>query len=557
MSTGETDNGGWWLQVRDDEGGARRVALTGEAIVIGRSAEADVRLDRQSVSRQHARLWRDPSGAWCVSDLQSRAGTFVNLHKVDAAELRAGDVIGISRFQLVLQDGRSAAPTATGLGRGSWAEGDASEVSVLTRVTSPKVDMAQITALQAFGRELLGVASGAERLDRLCATLCGEQLRGKWAMALRLDAEDPTHAPQRLAAWPTQEARLGDVRLSRSAIRAMQESRAPVLASNFSAAAGQAVEMSIATQAPAVAVVACPLIDDEACDRLVYVSLPPMFGTTEWLALIALAVKQFQQAEAAWSAREAIEREAGVARDLANARLIQRSILPSEPAVAGLDVAWWYEPCEEIGGDYVDVIRMPDGRVALVVGDVTGHGLPAALATLAVHSVLQTCLKAGLDLPAAVTKLNDHLVRYLPDGKFVTLAAAAIDPASGELVMVNAGHHAPIAAGGPGAMREVGEPEHFPLGLEGAVFEGVTDRLEPGEWLVFSTDGVTELTLDDGQWLGQAGLMREVGAAIETGPTDAAALTEALRERWGALGQGRPSDDDVTLLVIRRGSAEG
>ncbi|MEM9253568.1 MAG: SpoIIE family protein phosphatase [Planctomycetota bacterium] len=543
---------GWCLHIRDDEGGTRRVELDGGELLIGRSDDADVQLDRQSVSRRHARLWRDANGGWRVEDLGSRAGTFVNLGRVERSPLRAGDVVGISRFQLVLDDGASGAKATGPSGRSAWAErGDVSEVSVLTRVTTPKLDMSQITGLQAFGRELMGVASAAERLERLCAALCGEQLRGKWAMALRLDADDPTHPPQQLAIYPTDAAKRLDVRLSRSAIRAMQDSRAPVLASNVSLSSGEAVEMSVATQGPPVVVVACPLTDDERCDQLVYASLPPMLGSTEWLALVALAVKQFQQAEAAWSAREAIEREAGIARDLANARLIQRSILPSETPPPGLDVAWWYEPCEEIGGDYVDVMAMPDGRVTLVVGDVTGHGLPAALATLAVHSVLQTCLKAGLDLPEAVTRLNDHLVRYLPDGKFVTLAAAAIDPASGELVMVNAGHHAPLAAG-PDGVREVGEQEHYPLGLEGTQFRGVADRLGPGEWLVFSTDGVTELTLDDGQWLGQAGLTREVAAATDPSPADAVALTASLRQRWEALSQGRPSDDDVTLLVARR-----
>jgi sigma-B regulation protein RsbU (phosphoserine phosphatase) len=538
----------WLLEIADESGAAQRVPLRKPRLVIGRAAEADLRLDRQSVSREHAQLTLEPDGSWKLLDLGSRGGCFVNGQKITEATVGPADTFTISRFQLRLVPAGDTASRRRGFG-GRWsAEPEESHLSVLTKIESPRLDSSHIVALSEFGRELLTVEPAASRLEKLCEVMAGRIIRARWAMALRVDAADPNQPLRQLAAFP-HDVNDRDVHLSRSAILGMQSARAPVLATNFRKDDG-AAELSMVAKSPATAVVVCALSEDPGRTDVLYVNLPPIYGSTEWLALIALAVKQYQQAEAVWQAREAARAQAAVERDLANARQIQRSILPKAKPTAGLEIAWSFEPCEQVGGDLVDVVPMPDGRVLLVIADVTGHGMPAALATLAVHSIVHVCIRSGMSLAKTMQTLNDHLCEYSPEGKFVTMVCVAIDPGTGAMQCINAGHHAPVILGRGGGSRVLQEAEHLPLGLAPGEFETQGERLEAGDVLLLSTDGLTELRPPGGKMLGAKGVGKLLAESVEPNPSlaDAAA---SLRKKILDVQAQQPAADDQTFLMVR------
>ncbi len=542
----------WSLHITDESGPVRIVRLDADDVVIGRSADVTVQLDWPTVSRRHARLTRQADGQWRVSDLDSRGGTLVNQQRVQTAVLKSGDVVSVSRFSLrlvcddVSRRGKLSTPRST------WGEETpGSQISVLTHIAPPKLDMTQIAALHDFGRELMTLDTPQARLQRLCETMTGQTIRARWVMALRVEAADPTHPPQQLAIFPPEAAQRDDIHVSRSTIRAMQESGAPVLASNFRRDDG-VVEMSIVAKSPATAVVACPLSDEPGSHDLLYVNLPPVFGSAEWMALIALAVKQYQQVEAAWVAREAIRVQTAMERDLVNARQIQRSILPTPAALPGLDVAWSFEPCDQIGGDFVDVVPMADGRVLLAIADVSGHGLPAALATLAVHSVLHTSLRSGLSVSRMMTTLNEHLCDYLPTGRFVTMLSVAVDPRTGECECFNAGHQPPMILAADGQTRDMPVSDHYPLGLERFDFVPQHDTVAPGDALVILTDGITELHLDDGSELGMERTRRLLDECVIQSSAGLDACVASIRDRLVRFRGDRPSLDDQTFLLARR-----
>lgn len=542
----------WTLHITDEDGLTRAVTLDGDEALIGRGDDAAILLDRPTVSRRHARLRRDGQG-WRLTDLNSRGGTFLLGQRISDVKLASGDTFTISRFTLRLDGGRPPAARPRRDGTSVWSHESADpHISVLTRIAPPKLDTSQITGLHEFGRRLMDVADPQHRLAALCEVMTGEIIRGRWAMALRLDADDPSHPPLQLAAAPAELAARGDVHLSRTAIAAMQQSQAPVLASNF-AQDGGVVEMSIVSKGPATAAVACPLANDPASHDLIYVNLPPMFGTSEWLALVALAVQQHQLAEAAWAARETARAQAAVERDLLNAREIQRSILPRRDGTPGLDVAWSFEPCDLIGGDCVDVVPMPDGRVLLMVADVTGHGLPAALATLAVHSVMHTGLAAGHDPAAVVSTLNAHLCQFLPDGRFVTLVCVAVDLRTGDIEWVNAGHQPPcvLTPTGEAPHRALADSDNLPLGLDPQPLSSQRDRLRPDDVLLLWTDGLTELHTDADAMLGTAGVTALATHALADSPADLHAVADAIRTRLHTLRGPRPALDDMTFLLAR------
>jgi len=385
----------------------------------------------------------------------------------------------------------------------------------------------------------------------LCREICGPTIRARWAMALELDPDDPNRPPRPLALAPEGINAAQDLHLSRTTIRAMRDAAAPVLASNFSAV-GDAVEMSVVADAPATAAVACPLGDAASGHRLVYANLPPAMGSIEWLALIALAAKQYEQAEASWQAREAAQARAAVERDMDNARRIQESILPPPFASDGLEVAWHFDPCDAVGGDLVDVFRLPDGRVLLTVADVTGHGLPAALTTLSVHSILHTCARTRLPLADLAATLNEYLEAHLPDGRFVTMALIAMDPATGALEYINAGHPLPLVRRADGSARGLSPAGSLPLGILPGPYAPAHDTLEPGEVMLLVSDGLTELRIADGSMLGPAGVDAMLTEALSRNGESLEQAAAALKRALDDCRLDQAMLDDETFLLVRR-----
>lgn len=542
----------WTLEIREDTGEVRHVPIATD-VVIGRALEAEVVLDRPSVSRRHAKLSRAANGAWRVADLGSRGGTLLNGERVtQETPLKSGDVLTVSQFELRLvhaseQQRRVRTHSASAV---QLAPEDSPDISVLSRVAPPRLDSSMIASLSDFGRTLIELPSTADRLARLCELMCGDMIHGRWALALRIDPTRPEAVPHAMATFPPDT---GDGRrhVSRSTLRAAREARAPVLASNIRKDSG-VVEMSIVSQAPPSAAVGCPIGEDGT--QVLYVNLPPVFGTTEWLALIALAVKQYEQAEASWRLREAVRAQAALERDLANARQIQLSILPKPVEAPGLDIAWRFAPCDSVGGDLVDVVALPDGRRVLAIADATGHGLPAALASLAVHGILQTCLRSGMPLREVMRMLNEHLCDYLPAGRFVTMLCLLIDPRTGAVECVNAGHHAASVFTGGGDVRAMQEAEHLPLGLERGEYSVASDQLAPGDVVLLSTDGLTELPLAAGGMLRGHGVQELVSSVLREAPAGMEQAAEAMRVRLDALRGDQPRLDDETFLIVRRTS---
>jgi len=304
-----------------------------------------------------------------------------------------------------------------------------------------------------------------------------------------------------------------------------------------------------------MAAVACPLFEDDDVMDLLYVILPLAYGKAEWLALVSLAVKQYQQAEAVWAARKETQAHAAIERDLESARQIQESLVPRALTVPGLDLAIEFDPCRWVGGDYVDVVPMADGRVLLVMADVAGKGLPAALIALSLHSTVHTCLRSGVGLVPMITALNDHFCAHLDDHSFVTMVCVLIEPASGAIECVNAGHVPAIIFNPDGTSRELQRAVNFPLGLEPQSIQVQRAALEPGQLLAMVTDGLTEIEDEDGRLLGVAGLSGRVAAlhaAVSAKKVTAAKVARQLTRLLDTLEGGRLRRDDRSFLLVRR-----
>jgi serine phosphatase RsbU (regulator of sigma subunit) len=258
---------------------------------------------------------------------------------------------------------------------------------------------------------------------------------------------------------------------------------------------------------------------------------------------VAQLVRQQQQ--------EAQERER-IEQELKVARLIQQTLLPKAlPELPGYDVAAYYQPAREVGGDFYDFVDLEDGRLGLVVGDVTDKGVPAALVMATTRTMLRAAAQRLFSPGEVLQRVNDVLVTDIPPNMFVTCLYAVLDPESGRLVYANAGHDLPYrrrAGRGRGAeeLRATG----MPLGLmPGMGYEEKEIELGKGESVLFYSDGLVEAHDERREMFGFPRLQGLVGAHRSGGSSLIGLL---LSELTRFVGDGWEQEDDITLVTLER-----
>jgi serine phosphatase RsbU (regulator of sigma subunit) len=259
---------------------------------------------------------------------------------------------------------------------------------------------------------------------------------------------------------------------------------------------------------------------------------------------VAQLVRQQQQQA---QERERIEQELRVAR------LIQQTLLPKHvPDLPGYQLAAYYQPAREVGGDFYDFLEREDGHLGLVVGDVTDKGVPAAIVMATTRTMLRASAQR-LDSPGEVLKrVNDVIVRDIPPNMFITCLYAILDPETGLLRYANAGHDLPYrrrrtsSSGGAEELRATG----MPLGLlPGMSYEEKEIVLQRGDSVLFYSDGLVEAHDPKREMFGFPRLQGLVGAHRSDGP---AMVNFLLSELARFTGEEWEQEDDITLVTLDR-----
>jgi predicted ester cyclase len=247
---------------------------------------------------------------------------------------------------------------------------------------------------------------------------------------------------------------------------------------------------------------------------------------------------------------EEIEQQARerVEQDLRVARRIQQASLPKEvPEVQGWQINPHYQPAREVGGDFYDFLELEDGRLGMVVGDATGHGVPAALVMSTTCGMLRA-VALTVDSPGEVlARVNEALSARIPPSMFVTCFYAILEPTSGRLLYANAGHDLPYLRRGWGA--EELRARGMPLGLmPGMSYEEKEVMLGAGEAVLFYSDGLVEAHDPEGEMFGFPRLRALIAEHAEEG-----ALVDFLMEKLHSFtGEGWEQEDDITLVTLQR-----
>ncbi len=275
------------------------------------------------------------------------------------------------------------------------------------------------------------------------------------------------------------------------------------------------------------------------------------FEGTDRLLLDALSRQVHASLENRFLYQQSLEKQK-MEQDLAVAASIQQRILPSVlPVIEGYDAAGINIPSKSVGGDYYDCIPLPEGRYALVMADVAGKGIPAALLVSTLHAYLSAYLESGMPLAGMATRINTMIHRASTDDKFITAFIALLDPQSGILEYVNAGHTVGYCRRVDGTLQGLTEGG-IPFGMLDMEFpyESARVTLQPGDRLLLYTDGIPEAQNDAEVLYEDQAPLEEFMARVV--PGNASDFISELIADVARFTADAPQADDITALYLIR-----
>ena len=308
------------------------------------------------------------------------------------------------------------------------------------------------------------------------------------------------------------------IRISRTIVSRVMDSREAVLSAD--AGSDERFEMSQSIADFRIRSVMCaPLVNsDGSVLGVLQVDTLNQRHRFEAVDLDVLASVAAQAAIAIDNAQlhERLVQQRALERELELAQQVQQGFLPqTRPELPGYQFFDFYQPANQIGGDFFDYVELPDGRTAVIVADVVGHGVAAALLMAKLSSESRFCLATEQEPSHVMARLNAKLCDDNNDDRFVTMVLAVLHPTSHEVTVVNAGHMAPMLRRDNGDVLDVGADESgLPLGVVRDIeYNQCHARLEPGQLIAMFTDGLTEAMNSGGQLYGMERIRQHVAAA--------------------------------------------
>lgn len=526
----------------------RQFALTGDRVKIGRDATAEVSLTSTLVSRNHAQIERVGED-YFVEDLGSRNGTFVNREQIRGrVRLGPNDRISVGEFVFGLERA-----TATSAGTDvafiirEKVSATGGNADLFTRDAAQKLQMVlEIT-------EKLGATLEMPTLlDTLLDVLLRLFPRADRGMALLSESGKLVVRAQR-----SRRAGEADFTFSRTIVNKSLAEGIGILSED--ARADERFDASLSLRGSSTRSLICAPLITRGDRRLGVIQLdrtsagapfqPDDLSLLTTLALQIAVVVDHAALHADLILQEVFRKELAVARD------IQQGFLPTNFAAGpngGYELFASITPAREVSGDLYDFFNLPDGRLALFVGDVSGKGMPAALFMIAVRTLARHLAPLGAPPAETLTKLNAALAADNPASMFVTLIYAIYNPTTGEMTLTSGGHPAPLLLRSDGGVSEIALPPGQLLGYSIGKLNLQDTRLQlaTGETLILYSDGFTEAFAPDGDTMFDVkGLERVFRPCAAVPLRECAARAETAVQ---AFAGSRDVQDDQTLLLIRR-----
>lgn len=543
-------------------------------ITIGRSARNDLCIPDPFASRVHAEVRRE-GDEYLLQDLGSANGTLYNGATVQGVvPLTVGGRIQIGETEIIFNDGTyNSSMGATMITDNSdtslpeatiaLASGDRTTSGLLEAIEGARTQPEEITSAAASGTKkhgdllaliskvgitLLSSATLNETLDQI-VSLVFEAVPADRCLIMMRDAanEDLRVAVARLR---DRAGDVGEIRVSRNVLDEVVIRGKSVLTSDAQHdprfASGTVVLQGVRS------VLAVPLGVADKVFGIIYADSPIAEGRftedhlkvlTTLASVAAIRVENTRLVDARLE-RERLERELALASE------IQQRFQPTAPPIVnGYELQGISFPCYEIGGDYYDFIEREDGRLVIALGDVSGKGTAAALLMSSLHAAVHAQAGSHDSLVATISAVNRYLADNIPSNRFVTLFYAELDPESGALSFLNAGHNPPLIVHAAGTVEQLASGG-LPLGIKtDAEYREGRTQLQHGDVLVVYSDGVTEAVSPSGEEFGATRLYEVVSRNIEA---SAAGIRDRIESSLTKFSQGTSAADDITLVIVKR-----
>ncbi len=554
------------LEVCTGDGGREFHELSSDEMLVGRDQFCDIVLRNHTVSRQHARIVKAADGYY-IEDLSSLNGTYLNGRRLEGrAQIKDQDRIHIYEVVTIFHEGTPTADEPTE---------DLAET--LADIPIPE----ELKRTPASSQPMLAQAAPAEPASDVTS-----QARFRAALKISLDLEGDLDVDRLLPKildslfeiFP--QAARGYILLEEGTDRHL----VPRAIKHRKSESGHSMTFGPISRKMALHVMSTAeaiLMDDAAADpaeinqsvfdvqSLSMICAPLMGPSQRPLGIVYLdttdAKHRFTQpdlevlrgvaeiagqgVEAASSGQTAWD-VATYQRQLGTAKQVQLQFLPqSRPEITGYQFYDYYQPADEVGGDYFGYIPLADGRLALAIGDVAGKGVSAALLMAHFCAEVRYCLATCPTPAAAVEQLNQDLSSEMLNYHFVTFALCVLDPVAHQLTVVNAGHLPPLRRRN-GQIEELGSSESgLPLGCGAErTYEQIEMTLEPGDAVLLYTDGITDAMDAQGDVYGGRRLRETLVAA----PAGVEPMGQALLDDVRRFIRGRLQSDDICLVGFAR-----
>jgi len=552
------------LEIIDGPDAGRRREVNADALVMGRHPDCDLVLDVGAVSRQHARIECEGDDYFLV-DLRSRNGTLLNDLPVSRrVKLNDGDRVQICDVTLLFRnegqprgvetrrphDSSHGAMLVDDGGRGAQVMGTIDITSTSGTLQLTASAEAKLRAIVEINRHLSkrlslddvlpevleGLFQVFVQADRGFIVMKNEQgnLIPRWTKLRREDSDD-------------------ELRISRTIVHQVIDTKEAVLSADASSDSRFQMSQSIA-DFRIRSMMCAPLIDgDGNAFGVLQIDTLDQRKRFQEDDLDVLASIAGQAGIAIDNARlhEQALRQRELDRDLELARRVQRGIVPERaPAIPGYDFYHFYESANQVGGDYFDYVPLSRGRYAIVVADVVGHGVAAALLMARLSSQVRFCLARGAEPGAALAEVNKAFGEIGIEGRFVTLWLGILDPATHLLTVANAGHMPTMIRRAQDDVVEVGDDKTgLPIGvIDDVEYDQFTVELRPGEMVVMYTDGINEAADPGDELYTIERIRRRFGAPGES----VAALGQGIVDDVRRFMNGAAQGDDMCLVCFGR-----
>ena len=514
---------------------------------IGRLRDCDVVLRSDSVSKFHLEI-RVAGKIAQLRDAGSRNGTLLNSRQIERGnwyDLSDGDIIQVcdTEFKVLATRTPNAESGSCSIIESQQAGNyDHSQSLSLTSLSKTQnTENKRLLSMLQFTQSLRDVLRIAEVLTQAVSILLDIFAHADRVAIVLLDNGQLQPQWWQLRNGDTS----GRIQISGTLVTHVLKSCEAIISSNAQSDFANAESLQ---QLEVNSVMCAPLFDSTgAAHGVVYLDAKRgnQFNSLDLDVLAAIATQLSLAINFARLHEVAIQ-DALVRRDVESARAIQLQFLPAQaPVVDGFELAGFYRAARHIGGDYYDYIPLPEGRWAIVLGDVVGKGVPAALTMVRLAAETRTALEICGNASAALTRLNQRFVN-----SFITMVIVIVEPGSGKIEIGCAGHELPMLLHTHGSVELIStEDDCCPIGvLEEQAYIDLTIELEPGESLTLYSDGFPDAESFE---LARFGRERLASAIAAVPGASVAAVQSIVNEVDRFVGK-QPQFDDMCLVQIRR-----